>query len=51
LYLTPHAALLSWLQTRNTMLQGVMFFATVMTAAGIVVSFGKYDHTGTVFIW
>jgi hypothetical protein len=33
------------------MLQGVMFFASVMTAAGIVVSFGRYDHAGTVFIW
>ncbi|WIA18167.1 hypothetical protein OEZ85_009642 [Tetradesmus obliquus] len=38
-------------KTRNVMLQGVMFFASIMTAAGIVVSFGRYDHAGTVFIW
>lgn len=39
------------LQTRDNMLKGIMFFATVLTAAGVAVSFGKYDHAGIVNIW
>eukprot|EP00878_Enallax_costatus_P035882 GHUV01040127.1.p1 GENE.GHUV01040127.1~~GHUV01040127.1.p1 ORF type:complete len:217 (+),score=21.48 GHUV01040127.1:162-812(+) len=38
-------------KTRNTMLQGIMFFATLLTAAGMSISFGDYDHKAAINIW
>ncbi|KAF8061939.1 SWEET6B [Scenedesmus sp. PABB004] len=38
-------------RTRDRMLQGVMAFAALLTAAGAAVSFGRFDHAGTVNIW